>query len=98
MPSLTKMEPEKLKDSIPKFKTWVSSAAWSNWEEFLKFDLPNLGSIPDTDNYCWPVFVLQAASDRRVQGTTAEENNNINNGEALEIMLDEERVPVEVRI
>ena len=93
------MEPEKLHDSIPKFKPWISNTAWGHWEDFLKFDLVNLGSIPDGDSsFCWPVLVLQAASDRRMQVTPVDENSHVNEGQELEEMLDEERVPVEVHI
>ena len=92
-----KVEPERLQDSIPKFKPWVSSTAWGHWEDFLKFDLANLSRSPGCDgSFCWPVLVLQAASDRRIQVTSVEECSHIDEGEILEEMLDEERVPVQV--
>ena len=93
------MEPEKLQDSIPKLKPWISSIAWGHWEDFLEFDLANLSRFLDEcdSSYCWPLLVLQAASDRRIQlqVTPVEESRQ---GDELEEMLDEERVPVEVRI
>ena len=91
------MEPEKLQDSIPKFKPWISSIAWGHWEYFLEFDLVNLSRFPDDcySSYCWPLLVLQAASDRRIQlqVTPVKESRQ---GDELEEMLDEERVPVEL--
>jgi len=101
VPSLVKVEPEKLQDSIPKFKSWISSTAWGHWEDFLENHLPKLGDIPADCNkgFCWPVPVLQASSGRRMQVitcTATEENNHADDGQVLEEMLDEERVPVEV--
>ena len=93
------MEPEKLHDSIPKFKPWISGTAWGHWEEFLKFNLAKLSSIPDNNNsYCWPVSVLQASSDRRMQITITEETSHVEEAQVLENMLDGERVPVEVNL
>ena len=44
------------------------------------------------------MLVLQAASDRIMQVTSVEEGSHIDEGEVLEEMLDEERVPVQVCI
>ena len=66
VPSLVKVEPEKLQDRIPKFTPWISSTAQDHWEDFLKFNLANLSRSPGCDSsFCWPVLVLQAASDRK---------------------------------
>ena len=92
------MEPERLHDSIPRFKPWISGTAWGHWEEFLQSSLIKLSCVPDSESsYCWPVSVLQASSERRTQFTTVEEGSHGDDGQVLEEMLDEERVAVEVK-
>ena len=96
MPSMDKVEPERLCDSIPKFKPWISCAAWSHWENFLETTLTKLATIPnDETNIGWPLLTLEAVSDRRrVHEATVD--NNVGGAQMLEQILDEERVAVEV--
>lgn len=93
---MDKVEPDKLRDNIPRFKPWVSSTAWCYWEEFLYTTLPKLATIPDDESlFGWPLMALEAASCRRMQGVLTDENNS-EGAQVLEQMLDEERVAVEV--
>ena len=62
-PSFLKVEPSRLLESIPKFKSWVSTAAWSHWEQFLDKDLDQFCGVPNS-NSGWPLLVLQKASQR----------------------------------
>ena len=97
IPSLCKVEPDVLYESIPKFKPWISPTSWSHWEKFLTQDLTRLGRVPDTNSGC-PLLVLEANFQRlmEVGTTTHEPNNNCDGGRDLEDMLDEERIPVAV--
>ena len=98
MPSMDKVEPDKLRDNIPKFKPWISSTAWCYWEEFLHATLPKLATIPDDENsFGWPLMALEAASCRRRMQEISIDDNNVEGAEVLEQMLDEERVAVEVQ-
>ena len=68
VPSLVKVEPEKLQDSIPKFKPWISSTAWGHWENFLESHLPKLGDIPaDCNNIFCLYFRLHRVGGCKFQ-------------------------------
>ena len=98
MPIMDKVEPDKLQDSIPRFKPWISSTAWCYWEEFLHTTLSKLAITPDDESLIgWPLMALEAASCRRMDGvSTDNQENNSEGAQVLEQMLDEERVAVEV--
>jgi len=97
-PSFLKVEPSRLLESIPKFRSWVSPAAWSHWEQFLSRDLDQFRTVPES-NSGWPLLVLQRASQRVPRSCdddrcTVSSTNAEYEGRILEEMLDEERVPV----
>jgi len=57
--------------------------------------MEKLGTIPDCNTGC-SLLVLQTASHHRVQASESVDNEGTVDGQALEEMLDEERIPVEV--
>lgn len=79
----------------------MSPAAWSHWEQFLSRDLDQFRTVPES-NSGWPLLVLQRASQRVPRSCdddrcTVSSTNAEYEGRILEEMLDEERVPVQVR-
>jgi len=92
---MDKVEPERLRRSIPLFKPWISGTAWDHWEEFLESALPKLADIDDVN--VWPLSVIKAASDHNRMEENVQEDENGEGARVLEEMLDEERVAVEVR-
>ena len=84
----------------------MSTAAWSYWEQFLDKDLDQFRSTSAPDsNSGSPLLVLQRASQRTTGSrddsrcTAAVSSTNADDGgRILEEMLDEKRVPVQVRI
>ena len=98
IPSMEKVEPDKLRENIPKFKPWISSTAWSHWQKFLETTLAKLATVPtDETSFSWPLLALENASDRRRMQEAARDDNNVEGAQVLEQMLDEERVAVEVQ-
>ena len=95
---MDKVEPDKLRDNIPRFKPWISSTAWNHWEEFLDTMLPQLATILSDDaSFGWPLLSLEAASARRRMQEVATDDITGEDAQVLEQMLDEERVAVEVQ-
>ena len=95
-PSFLKVEPARLFESIPKFKSWVTPTAWSHWEQFLAEGLDRFSTVPDS-NSGWALPVLQCASQRTLRPCDNELCATVNDeGRILEELLDEGRVPVQV--
>ena len=89
---MEKVDPDKLRDSLPKFKPWMSRTSWHSWEEFLEITLDMLSSVPNNEG-SWPLLTIEVAASHRCQ---QEVNVSTEGTQELEEMLDDERVAVEV--
>lgn len=87
---------------MPKFKSWLSPISWNHWEKFLTQDLAKLSRIPNAsaDSEC-PLLVLETTSQCAMEVDIEAHTNDdgsCDGGRDLEDMLDEERIPVVVRL
>lgn len=58
LPDLSKMDLQRLLHDIPKYKPWLSSAAWKDWEAFLA----NADQLSSESDNSWNIHKLVSVS------------------------------------
>ena len=91
--SVEKLELDRLRQDLPKFKPWVSPQSWQHWQEFLDNGMDSFFSEDATDSSEWLLPTLEAsAASQPVETAPGDEDGD------LAAMFEAEQTPCQVRV
>ena len=53
-PSMEKIDLDRLKQDLPKWKPWLSASSWPEWADFLESGLEDMRKVPEPPDE-WPL-------------------------------------------